>query len=296
MISIVVPIYNRERTIIKTLDSIKKQSFNDWECLVVDDKSLDNSLEVVKEYAKTDKRFVCFSNNRKKGAQGARNTGVLNAKGEFVVFFDSDDLMHPDFLIKVYNKVKLDNADICGSFLRLLDSEDNVVGSIRWKGYGQIHNGIVNGKTYFCNDSTIIRRQKLLDINLLDEECTSYQEWETHLRLSKIANYTTVEEELVDYYRGGADTISQNNSRAIKGALYIINKNKKEFLFDYPCSLQKRAIWVYGMIDKERRNGGEYIELKKEYKEVIPWVYRLVPSIMFGCKALFFKTNARSGR
>ena len=286
MISIVVPVYNRERIIIKTLDSIKKQTFSDWECLVVDDKSLDNSLEVVKEYAKTDKRFICLSNTRKKGAQGARNTGVLAARGDFIVFFDSDDVMHPDFLEKVYGKVMADNSDICGSYLRLLDSDDNIVGSIRWKGYGHIHKGIVNGKTYFCNDSTIIKRQKILDINLLDEECPSYQEWETHLRLSRISTYTTVEEELVDYYRGGADTISKNNIRAVKGALYIIKKNRREFLIMYPFSMQRRSIWVYSMIYKEKQRGEDYKQLLENYQQVVPWAYRLVPNIIFGLKTI----------
>ena len=285
MISIVVPVYNRERIIVKTLDSIKKQSFSDWECLVVDDKSLDNSLEVVKEYSKTDKRFVGLSNTRKKGAQGARNTGVLAAKGDYIVFFDSDDLMHSDFLEKVYGKVTTDHSDICGSYLRLLDSDDNIVGSIRWKGYGRIHKGIVNGKTYFCNDSTIIKRQKLLDIGLLDEECPSYQEWETHLRLSRVSTYTTVEEELVDYYRGGADTISRNNNRAVKGALYIINKNRREFLIKYPFSMQRRAIWVYSMIYKEKQ-GGDYKQLLENYQQVFPWAYRLVPIMLFGLKTI----------
>lgn len=284
MISIVVPVYNREKVIVKTLDSIKKQTFCDWECLVVDDKSTDNSLEVINTYSQTDKRFICLSNTRKKGAQGARNTGVLKAQGEFVVFFDSDDIMHPDFLEKVYNKVTSDNADICGSYLRLLDSDDNVVGSIRWKGYGRIHKGIVNGKTYFCNDSTIIRRKKLFDINLLDEECPSYQEWETHLRLSRISTYTTVEEELVDYYRGGADTISKNNSRAVKGALYIVKKNRREFMTRYPLSMQRRAIWVFGMIDKERKKGEDYKQLLESYQKVFPWTYRFVPNIIFGLK------------
>lgn len=280
MISIVVPAYNREKIIVNTLKSIQQQSFQDWECLVVDDSSLDNTHEVVRDFIKNDARFLILSNNRKKGAQGARNTGVLASKGEYIVFFDSDDQMHPDFLEKVYRKINDDNTDICGSFLSLIDTSGNTIGAVTWKGYGYLHGDLIRGKTYFCNDSTLIRKQKLLDIGLLDEDCPSYQEWETHIRLSKISTYTTVEEKLVDYYRGGEDTISKNNSRAVKGFLYIINKNRKDFLFKYPLTLLRKSVWVYSMIQQEKNEGREYESLIAEFKSTIPYPFRLASQII----------------
>lgn len=274
MISIVVPAYNRDKIIVKTLESIRQQTFQDWECLVVDDLSTDNTLAVVQEYIKVDKRFKSLSNNRKKGAQGARNTGILAAQGEYVVFFDSDDRMHPDFLEKVYCKIVEDKADVCGSYLTLLDLNDNRIGALKWKGYGRVHGDLIKGKTYFCNDSTIIRRQKLLEINLLDENCPSFQEWETHIRLSKVSFYTTCEEELVDYYRGGDDTISKNNPRAVKGALYIIQKNKKEFAVKYPITLLRKSLWAYSLIQKEENEERDYSSLITEFNKIIPWIFR----------------------
>ena len=105
MISIIIPTYNRASIIPNTLDSVINQEFKDWECVVVDDHSTDNTEEVIKNYIERDLRFHYLKNERKKGAQGARNTGLNHCKSEWLVFFDSDNLMHPDFLKKVTQKI-----------------------------------------------------------------------------------------------------------------------------------------------------------------------------------------------
>lgn len=95
-ISIIIPSFNRENLISETLDSVLAQSYQNWECLVVDDGSTDGSVKIVKRFAQKDKRFKFFQRNRNpKGAPTCRNIGIENAEGEYVVFLDSDDLMAP---------------------------------------------------------------------------------------------------------------------------------------------------------------------------------------------------------
>ena len=238
IVSIIVPTYNRANLIHRAINSIKKQSFKQWECIIVDDRSTDNTIETVNNLIREDRRFSIISNNRQKGAPGARNTGILSAHGEYVVLFDSDNVMHPNFLEEVYNAVKRDNVDVCGCHSIIIDEETgNRIGEFRWEGYGDVHIGLLKAKCYFDNSSTLIKRQKLLDIGLLDEICPSYQEWDTHICLSKISKYTTIKKELIDYYRGGADTISKSNERAALGQMYILNKFKDEF--------RSRALYTY---------------------------------------------------
>ena len=114
MISIVIPVYNRAYIIHRSLDSLLNQTYKDWECLIIDDYSSDNTKEIVDKYIQSDNRFVYYMNERTKGAQGARNTGVLKAHGEWVVMFDSDDYMLPTYLetvVKIAEKQK--NKVIC---------------------------------------------------------------------------------------------------------------------------------------------------------------------------------------
>ncbi|MDR2410524.1 MAG: glycosyltransferase family 2 protein [Bacteroidales bacterium] len=100
MISIIIPMYNRATLVSETLDSVLAQTYTDWECIVVDDGSTDNSVEVVQKYVDKDSRFKLLSRpeNRIKGAPTCRNIGYINSVGELVYFLDSDDILTPQLL------------------------------------------------------------------------------------------------------------------------------------------------------------------------------------------------------
>ena len=92
-ISIVMPSYNSERFIGAAINSVLAQDFENFEILVIDDNSTDASRGIVEEYASKDRRVRCLTNQRTKGAAGARNTGLDEARGEWITFLDSDDLL-----------------------------------------------------------------------------------------------------------------------------------------------------------------------------------------------------------
>ena len=100
-ISIIVPVYNVERYLRKCLDSISAQTFTDWECLLIDDGSPDNSGAICDEYAVKDSRFKVF-HKPNGGVSSARNLGLDMASGEWVTFIDSDDFISPTFLEGLY--------------------------------------------------------------------------------------------------------------------------------------------------------------------------------------------------
>jgi glycosyltransferase involved in cell wall biosynthesis len=95
IVSIIIPFYNRENIISETLDSVLNQTFNDWECILIDDGSTDNTINVIKKYVGEDKRFSSYLRPRLrvKGPSSCRNIGLENAQGNFIIFLDSDDLL-----------------------------------------------------------------------------------------------------------------------------------------------------------------------------------------------------------
>ena len=97
IVSIVVPIYNTAQFLRACLDSIISQSYEDFECILVDDGSVDESLEICKEYAHRDPRFVVIHQDNL-GVSSARNKGIKIARGEYLAFIDSDDWVDPDYL------------------------------------------------------------------------------------------------------------------------------------------------------------------------------------------------------
>ncbi|ALJ04599.1 hypothetical protein APS56_05350 [Pseudalgibacter alginicilyticus] len=113
LISIIIPTYNRANLIRETLYSIKTQTYQNWECIIVDDGSDDNSDETIGNYIKQDIRFKYLKRpkNKPKGGNVCRNIGLDSAKGDYIVFFDSDDLMTPNHLEIKYAGIKNNNFD-----------------------------------------------------------------------------------------------------------------------------------------------------------------------------------------
>src|SRR5690554_1047164 len=100
LVSIIIPVFNRESLVGETLDSILGQSYALWECILVDDGSSDGTWDVLRQYQLMDGRFRLFRRpgSQAKGAPSCRNHGIRESKGDFIQFFDSDDLMLPDML------------------------------------------------------------------------------------------------------------------------------------------------------------------------------------------------------
>lgn len=94
LISIIVPNYNKSNFISEMIESVLSQSFHNWELLFIDDNSTDKSIAIVEEFVQNDQRIKLLNNNSGiKGASACRNIGIIKAKGEFIIFLDSDDLL-----------------------------------------------------------------------------------------------------------------------------------------------------------------------------------------------------------
>ena len=110
-ISIIVPVYQAEAFLSRCLDSIVNQTFQDWECILVDDGSKDRSGAICNEYALLDSRFKVF-HQANCGASATRQVALDASKGEFIAFADSDDWVETRWLEKLYQKMTEDNVDM----------------------------------------------------------------------------------------------------------------------------------------------------------------------------------------
>ena len=99
-ISIITPAYNCEKYLEQSVDSVLSQTWQDWELLIIDDCSKDNTYALMQELAKKDERIRILQNPQNSGAAATRNNGVRQAAGEWIAFIDSDDLWEPDKLEK----------------------------------------------------------------------------------------------------------------------------------------------------------------------------------------------------
>ena len=110
-VTVIITIYNSEKYLSDSLNSIINQTLKEIEIICINDGSTDNSLKILNYYKKKDNRIIIF-NQKNKGVNSSRNLGLKNAKGEFILFFDSDDLLNSEALEKLYNLGKYKNLDI----------------------------------------------------------------------------------------------------------------------------------------------------------------------------------------
>lgn len=111
MISIIIPVYNTAKYLDQCLESVFTQSYTDWECIVVDDGSTDNSPEICDEWGRKDSRFVII-HQKNQGVSAARNLGIDRSRGEYICFIDSDDWVEPDYIGHLLSGMTDDATDM----------------------------------------------------------------------------------------------------------------------------------------------------------------------------------------
>lgn len=124
-ISIIIPVYNTEKYLKKCLESVRRQTFQNWEAICINDGSTDGSLNILKETAQKDKRFI-IKEQSNQGVSAARNTGLALTGGKYVMFLDSDDFIHPQCMETAYNLMIKTKADICDFKLQKVTEKQNI--------------------------------------------------------------------------------------------------------------------------------------------------------------------------
>ena len=99
-VSVITPMYNCEKFISETIESVLNQTYTNWEMIIIDDCSTDKSKQIVKQYIERDKRIRLIALNENSGAAVARNKGIEVSSGRFIAFLDGDDLWEPNKLEK----------------------------------------------------------------------------------------------------------------------------------------------------------------------------------------------------
>jgi len=231
LISVIIPAYNREKTIVRSINSVINQTYKNIEIIIVDDCSTDNTFQIASSFQ--DYRIRVIRLERNSGAQTARNKGIEIANGKWIAFLDSDDVWEPNKLELQYQILKSKNFDIytvihgdCYCF----DERTNK----KWIWHlpvteGLCYNTLLKRPSPMFQ-SILTSKDALLEIGMLDENVPSYQEWDTSIRLGKICKFVHSKEPLFTYIFHEGPTISKNPKIDIEGYWYIVQKFKKEML------------------------------------------------------------------
>ena len=216
LISIVVPVYNAEKFIKETLKTVINQTYKNWELILVDDASTDNSVKLINDFVRKDKRIKLYDHKGKNlGAGPTRNLGTKHARGRYVAFLDADDLWHPEKLERQLNFVKQnDAAFICTSyefaFFNGKPSGVKVIVPDKAK-YRQVLTNVT-----VWTSTVMFDMKKLTKSDIMMPNVPRGQDAATWWQVLKKVDHVYGLKDVLAYYRRTPSSLSANKIKAIK--------------------------------------------------------------------------------
>jgi glycosyltransferase involved in cell wall biosynthesis len=212
LVSIIMPLFNAEKYLQISINSVINQIYKNWEMIIVDDNSTDESLKIAKENSMLEKRLVVLHQGENKGAAEARNLGIKFSKGEYIAFLDSDDVWNVDKLVKQIEFMKINKYLFSCTYYGKIDSAGNKLKAVVHSPQKMNYNKLL---TNCPGNSTVIYNAQILGKTYIPpiRKRNDYLMW---LGVIKKANYLWTLQEVNSYHRLRKDSISSQKMKLIK--------------------------------------------------------------------------------
>jgi len=222
LISVIIPAYNAQKTILETVESVLQQTFVDFEVIIVDDGSQDSTLKIVSDITDSRLKVLSYPNA---GACVSRNRGFAQAKGEFIAFLDADDLWTPDKLEAQLAALQANpQAAVAYSWTNCIDEASQFLRrgnhlSIN----GDVYAELLLSDVLENGSNPLIRREALAAVGGFDESLTGVEDWDLYLRLAVNYKFVAVPSPQV-LYRISTNSRSSQMLRVESASLQVIDK------------------------------------------------------------------------
>ena len=227
LVSVVIPAFNAASVIAETLDSVCAQTFQDFEVIIVDDGSTDETAAVAREFCAADARFTLIQQPNG-GPSVARNTAVEHARGEWIAFLDADDVWLPE---KLARQMELFREDPRANFLftnyYFWDGSRNFSAYYRQSRplpEGDAGRQLVFACVYGCS-AVVVRRETLQAVGPFDPDLPFAQDWDMWLRIAERGMWARGTREPLGCYRRWPGSRSNQKLRATEGDVRVLEKN-----------------------------------------------------------------------
>ena len=224
LISVVIPTYNRASFLQRAVGSVLGQTYNNWEIIVVDNNSIDNTDEVIASF--NDERIIVHKINNNGVVAASRNAGIKAASGEYIAFLDSDDWWNEGKLEICSKQIKMGYDVIYHSLWFVTDEtkkKHRILQSRKLK-FPIFFDLLFKGNT-LPNSSVIVKKKLLFEVGLLDEgrELIASEDYDLWLKLANVTNRFIYIDKPLGFYWYGGQNLSKNYNMASSGAV-ILNK------------------------------------------------------------------------
>lgn len=225
-VSVIIPTYNRSELLKKAVKSLKKQSHQNFEIIIIDDFSTDDTAQVVKEM--DDERIVYLKHDINKGGSEARNTGIRQATGSFIGFLDSDDQWLPDKLEKQLKQFEgKPDVGVIYTGVQVVNENNQPTRKIVPEYKGEILSKLFESNCIDTTSSVLVKKEVLERVQGFDASLPSCQDWDLYIRLAQVTKFDFVKESMVLFYHHSGERITTNKKSVLKGHLSIFEKYKE---------------------------------------------------------------------
>ncbi len=280
LISIIIPVYNVEKYIEKCIYSVINNDLeiNDYEIIVIDDQSPDNSLSIVQNIEKKHSNIKVIS-QQNKGLGGARNTGILNATGDYLLFLDSDDWYLPSTLKNLINVAVQNRLDVLEFGAQGINEKNEIIYQVATTSNGQVMNGIDYYQKIRYMDSScnkLYKRNFLVNNALFFLEKIYIEDYEFNTRAFCLAQRVMAIDTIIGQFFQSMDSITRNIDESKKNKMlqdivfviksvnkmYKIGSHKEEAFFKQRLGFLVATLF-YQMV-KNKMTYSKFVEMKKE--------------------------------
>jgi len=245
LVSVLLPSYNHEMYIAETIESILNQSFTNFELLIIDDNSSDNSRGIIKDYKEKDDRITIIFHNRNIGIAKTQNELIKMAKGKFIAFLNSDDVWKEDKLEKQLKILDKDENLIVWSDGEVINEKSKKIGksfthfydASQKKKSGKLFVELLNNN-YILFSSLILKKENLGDLKFY-EKLERVSDYKFMVDLAKNYNFYFIKNHLVKYRIHPKNTLTSNIKVLIKDSFII----RKYFLKKYGNQIPRKIKW-----------------------------------------------------
>jgi len=259
-VTVMIPTYNYGRFVGEAIQSVLDQTFQDWELIVIDDGSTDDTAAVMRAF---DDRRIRYVYQENQGNPAARNTGLRLANGEYFACLDADDVWFPDKLRK--QVAQLDSLPptvglVYGNVDLFSDEDGSIIQrflEVQTPPRGQVFRKLLDNEGYFIHDTAALIRREVFDrVGPYDESLLRFQDWEMWVRIARVYEVETLDEPLARVRRHSSNAIGSLDKMHRYG-----QAARWKVMASHPLSREERRILRQNLAEHEYTYGIELLQL-----------------------------------
>lgn len=244
LVSIIMPAFNSANSIEASINSVLRQNFINWELIVIDDLSKDTTVEIVKKILGIDKRVKLIESTTNGGTARARNSGLKEAKGQYIAFLDSDDLWDVNYLESQIAFIK-DNGPIIAASYRIKTTKNTIIYNVPTS---RTYKQLLVQNTMGCL-ATMYDRSVIGEV-YFEEDLLKHEDFALWLNILRKGYVAKGNQEILATYIIHENSKSYNKSKLIKPMYHIYRKNQG---YNFIKSLWLTMVWGINGLKKYRK-------------------------------------------